>query len=65
MSETKGRPHRASWAYFLILALAFGALAIWNGSTGSVGVGIAFAVLGVALASFALLRRRDERRRDR
>ena len=65
MSETKGRPHRASWAYFLILALAFGALAMWNGSTGSVGVGIAFAVLGVALASFALLRRRDERRSDR
>lgn len=65
MSETKGRPHRASWAYFLILALAFGALAIWNGSTGSVGVGIAFAVLGVALAILTRLRRRDERRRDR
>ena len=63
MSETKGRPHRASWAYFLILALAFGALAIWNGSTGSVGVGIAFAVLGVALAILTLLRSRDERRR--
>lgn len=63
MSETEGRPHRASWAYFLILALAFGALAFWNGSTGSVGVGIAFAVLGVALAILTLLRSRDERRR--
>ena len=65
MSETKGRPHRASWAYFLILALAFGALAIWNGSTGSVGVGIAFAILSVGLVIYALLHRRSERRRDR
>ena len=63
MSETEGRPDRASWAYFLILALAFGALAIWNGSTGPVGLGIAFAILSVGLATYALLKRRSARRR--
>lgn len=55
----------AGWAYFLAVALGFLALAVWHGATGSIGVGIAFAALGVILAVFAMLKRRDARRRGR
>lgn len=65
MNEKQLGHSRAGFSYFLVLAAAFCAVGIWNAATGSVGVGIAFTVLGVALAIFALLRRRDERRRGR